>query len=130
MVLSRDPARWIIVVREAAAFAVFSATSVALWLRKRSARFWPMAYGKVEYVSSGENNGTWLTDISYSYSVANEFYSGQHQIKTYCERKADAVVARWKGQNVGVRYSPKNPGVSVVRIEDQAGLHPGEFRGH
>ncbi|MGB0040081.1 MAG: hypothetical protein WA800_13145 [Terriglobales bacterium] len=130
MTSSRDPLAWMGVAREVMAFALASGTAITVWYRKRSARFWPLAYEKVEYVSSGENNGTWLTDITYSYSVANEFYSGQHQIKTYSERKADAVVARWKDQNVGVRYSPKSPDVSVVRIEDQAGLHPGEFRGH
>jgi hypothetical protein len=45
------------------------------------------------------------------------------------EAKAGRHVARWKDQNIGVRYSAKKPGISVVRMEDQSGLHPGEFRG-
>jgi len=89
-----------------------------------------MTPGRVENASSFENVGTWLTDISYSYSVANEFYSGQCQIKARSERKASDHVVRWNGQNINVRYSPKKPAISVVRLEDQAGLLPGEFRGH
>ena len=130
MILSRDPLPWIGLARDLAAFAIAAGTGIAMWYRKRSARLWPLTYGKVEYTSSGENNGTWLTEITYSYSVANEFYSGQFQNKAHSEREGGEAEARWKGQNVGVRYSPKDPGVSVVRMEDQASLHSGEFRGH
>ncbi len=121
---------WVGLARDVAAFAIASGAGIALWLRKRSARYWPMTHGRVEQASSFENTGTWLTDISYSYCVADEFYSGQFQLKSRTERKADDEVARWKGQNIGVRYSPKKPEISVVRVEDQASLHPGEFRGH
>jgi hypothetical protein len=82
------------VARDVLAFILASGTAITMWYRKRSARFWPIAYGKVEYVSSGENNGTWLTDITYSYSVANEFYSGQHQIKTIA---SGSPTRSWRG---------------------------------
>jgi hypothetical protein len=77
-----------------------------------------------------ENNGTWIIDISYSYTVAREFFSGQFPLKARNEQKANETIVRWKDQSISVRYSPRKPGISVVRIEDQAGLHPGEFRGH
>lgn len=89
-----------------------------------------MTYGRVEQASYFENNGVWLTDIAYSYKVANEFYSGQFQIRDRSEHKASANVDRWKDQNIAVRYSPQEPHISVVRIEDQASLHPADFRGH
>jgi hypothetical protein len=89
-----------------------------------------MTQGRVEHASCFENDGLWLTDISYSYSVANEFYSGQFQIRVRGEQKANDNVARWKAQNIGVRYRPTDPEVSVVRFEDQSGFHPGEFQGH
>lgn len=130
MILSRDPLGWMAVARDLIAFVIAAGTGVAVWYRRRSARFWPIAYGKVEHASALENGGTWLADISYSYTVSNEFYAGQHQIKARNEQRADDLVAQWKGQSVGVRYSPKNPQVSVVRMEDQSSLHPGEFRGH
>jgi len=127
---SRDPIQWFALARELVAFAIASGTGIILWYRKRSARFWPIAYGKVESSSYFQNNAIWLTDISYSYQVADEYYSGQFQLKSRSERKAEDTVARWKGQAVGVRYSPRNPAISIIRMEDQSGLHPEEFRGH
>jgi len=35
-----------------------------------------------------------------------------------------------RGQEIGVRYSPRSPKLSVVRTEDQAGLYGGEYAGH
>ena len=116
--------------REAVAFAFASGTAVVVWLRKRSARHWPMAFGKVESASSYQFNSRWLTDVSYSYSVDGEFYSGQFQLTSRTERKADEQQSRWKGSSVGVRYSPRKKEVSVARVEDQAGLHAEAFRGH
>ena len=89
-----------------------------------------MTQGRVEHASSFENSGSWLTDVSYSYRVENDFYSGQFQLKSRSEEKASRDVARWKDQNIGVRYSAKKPDISVVRMEDPSGLHPGEFLGH
>jgi hypothetical protein len=68
--------------------------------------------------------------VSYSYRVENDFYSGQFQVKSRNEEKAGGIAARWKDQNVAVRYSMKSPEISVLRMEDQSGLHPGEFLGH
>jgi hypothetical protein len=116
--------------RDAIAFAIAAGTAIALWLRKRSARYWPVTHGKIEYASCFENSGSWLTDVSYSYRVEDDFYSGQFQVESRSEGGADAIAARWKGQNVAVRYSMKNPAMSVLRMEDQSGLHPEEFQGH
>ena len=88
-----------------------------------------MIHGKVEHASSFQKDTMWLTDISYSYSVANEFFSGQFQLRDRGEKKANDRIAQWKQQNIAVRYSPKNHEISVVRFEDQAGLHAGEFEG-
>ena len=122
---SRDPLTWLALAKGAVAFAIAAGTAIALWLRRRSARYWPMTHGKVEYASSFENSGSWLTDVSYSYRVGSDFYSGQFQLKSRSERKANCDVARWKDENIGVRYSPKKPEISVVRMEDQSALHPG-----
>jgi uncharacterized protein YkuJ len=130
MTITRDPFTWAVLVRDGIGLAIAAGAGIALWLRKRSARYWPMTYGRVEQASYFENNGVWLTDIAYSYKVANEFYSGQFQIRDRSEHKASANVDRWKDQNIAVRYSPQEPHISVVRIEDQASLHPADFRGH
>jgi hypothetical protein len=127
---NRDPFHWVALVRDVAGFVIASGTGVVVWLRKRNARYWPVASGKVESASSYENVSQWLTDVSYSYNVDGEFYSGQFQLTSRSERKANEHEFRWKGRSIGVRYSPRNKNVSVVRIEDQAGLYGEEFKGH
>jgi Protein of unknown function (DUF3592) len=128
--LSRDPFHWAPLAWGTLLLAISTGTAIALWLRKRSARYWPISQGRVEYASSFENSGTWLTDISYSYRVADEFYSGQFRLSSRSERKAKEIEARWKNNPVGVRYSRKKPEISVVRTEDQNALNPREFLGH
>lgn len=130
MTISRNPFHWFAFARDAVAIAIAAGTGIVVWLRKRSARYWPIATGKVESASSYENVSQWLTDIAYSYSVDGEFFSGQFQLNSRSERRANQHEFRWKGRNIGVRYSPRNKTISVVRIEDQAGLHGEEFRGH
>ena len=48
-----------------------------------------MTSGKVEQASCFENNGTWVTDVSYSYTVAGEFFSGQFQLKEAKSERSD-----------------------------------------
>jgi Protein of unknown function (DUF3592) len=127
---TRDPLAWAALARDAIGIAVAAGAAITLWLRKRSARNWPTVSGKVEQASCFENNGTWITDISYSYTVAGEFFSGQFPLKARNEQKANEQIVQWKDQSILVRYSPRKPEISAVRIEDQAALHPGEFRGH
>lgn len=126
MTISRDPLPWIALARDAVGFAIAAGTAIGVWLRKRSARYWPITFGRVE----STNVTGCLTDVSYSYSVEIDFYSGHFQVRSRNEQKANEQELRWKGRNIGVRYSPRDPKISVVRIEDQAGLYGEEFRGH
>jgi hypothetical protein len=71
----------------------------------------------------------WRTDVAYSYCIENEFYPGEFQLRSWSERKANEKELRWKGRKIGVRYSPRNPRISVVRIEDQAALYGEEYAG-
>jgi len=111
------------------AFGISAGTAVLVWYRKRSARFWPITYGRVEYGLTSDEGG-WKTNLMYSYAVGSAFYSGVLPLKARNESAADTQASKWRGQNLAVRYSPRNPAISVVRMEDQAGLSGGEFRGH
>ena len=86
--MPHDLVWWTAVARDAVAFAVAASTGIVLWLRKRISRHWPITFGKVESASSFEDNLKWLTDVSYSYSVERDFYSGQFQLRSRSERKA------------------------------------------
>src|SRR6266542_4178014 len=127
--ISRDPFRWLGLICEVALFVFAAGSGAVIWVRRRSARHWPIAFGKIESASSYQNVSQWLTDVSYSYSIEGGYYSGQFQLTSRTERKANEHESRWKGRNISVRYSPRNKDISVVRIEDQASVGADEFRG-
>lgn len=95
------------------AFAIFG------WLRLQSARHWPITYGTVEIVIPCDLSDSWFADISYSYKVDTHYYSGQYRLKAKNENDAESQASMWRGQNLVVRYLPKKPEISVMRMEDQ-----------
>jgi hypothetical protein len=121
--MSLDLTWWAAVARDAIALAITASAGTLLWLRKRSSRHWPITFGKVESASTYQDNFNWLTDVSYSYSVERDFYSGQFQVRSRSEPKANDQELRWHGRTITVRYSPRQPHISVVRTEDQDSLH-------
>jgi Protein of unknown function (DUF3592) len=125
-----DSSFWIIVTRDAIGGAIAATSGITLWLRKRSASNWPMTDGNIESVYSAEDNTKWRTNISYSYRVGTDFYSGAFQLTSSNERKADDTKLQWKDRHITVRYSPRDPQISVVRHQDQAGLQNVPFQGH
>lgn len=77
-----------------------------------------------KYRMTSETDG-WETNLVYSYAVDGEFYSGVHPLKARNEAQADKQARAWKGQSLVIRYSPRNPAISVVRTEDQPPLTVG-----
>jgi hypothetical protein len=63
---------WLAIARDGIGFAVAAWTSVLVWYRKQSARYWPMTYGKVEYGMTSDVAG-WKSNLSYSLNVGGEF---------------------------------------------------------
>jgi hypothetical protein len=130
MTKSHDPFLWLPLARDAAGLAIAASTGIVVWLRKRSARYWPFTFGNVESLAHFKDSLGRRTDFTYSYSVGSEFYSGVFELRSWSERKANEKEFRRKGRKIQVRYSPRDPQISVVRVEDQAGLYGGEFTGH
>jgi hypothetical protein len=116
--MSGDPLWWVTVARDFVAFAITASAGILLWLRTRRSRHWPITFGKVESASTYQDNFKWLTDVSYSYSIEMNSYSGQFQLRSRSERKANEHELRWKGRTVTVRYCSRDPHVSIVRPED------------
>lgn len=77
-----------------------------------------------------DENNKWFSDLSYSYKVGTEFYSGHFRLGARNEEQADQQVLTWKGQSLTIRYSPKKPEISVVRMEDQSSLAGAELHNH
>lgn len=104
--MRHDPIWWAM-VRDAVGFAIAAGTGIIVWLRRRSSRHWPITFGNVESASTFQDNSLWRTDVAYSYSIGNEFYPGEFQLRSLSERKANQKELRGKGRKIGVRYSPR-----------------------
>ena len=88
------------------------------WLRRRKARTWPVAQGRVHSADWRQprtgTNRYFLADVSYYYFVDGQFYSG-YQRRSFS--KADAAsewVKTMMGASIEVRYNPQAPARSVL----------------
>lgn len=96
------------------------------WARL-GARNWPLAKGRVEFgsVTEHRDGATWFlipnytADVSYSYSVAGEYYAGHLERDFYREKSAAEFVDGLKAKGVFVRYNQGSPSISVLRLKDQ-----------
>ncbi len=53
-------------------------------------------------------------EIAYSYSVANNFYSGFHERVFVKKEAARRFIDVFKGKAVVVNYNPQEPGISTL----------------
>jgi len=63
----------------------------------------------------------WVGELAYAYVVNGQYYSGFYTIRARNERRAEELVAGWKGRTVVVRHSPDRHDVSVLLKSDQPG---------
>src|SRR5215471_7597185 len=106
---------------------------VRLWLVFRSfwnhhkAKTWPLISGRVEDISveervAGRSFRTFYqAELSYSYEVAGEFYSGSFSPPMFeFEEESHRFAQHFQtGRNVKLHYNPTHPGESVLLLEDQ-----------
>jgi hypothetical protein len=100
------------------------ATGILAWLKARRAQSWPSTQGTVMGVRSRSVGGIykpWSGELSYNYVVNGEYFSGFHQIRTFSQKRADALTFGWKGRMLVVRYSPSKHETSVLLRSDQPG---------
>jgi hypothetical protein len=95
------------------------------WLRRRRARRWPVAQGRVLAAQWRQprtgTNRYFIGDLSYCYFVSGQFYSGYHRRSFSSMTNACAWARRMEGAAVQVRYHPKAAARSVLLEEEQAG---------
>lgn len=112
--------------------AVASTGGLVFKLGKPSIKRWPLADSTFEFGEPCTEQAVvldiWFCDVSYSYSVNGEFFSGRSRIRVRNEEEADALIRDLKGKRVRVRYSPKNAAKSVLLWEDQAVLYASPLR--
>ncbi len=107
--------------------ALLAAAAAWTWIRIRQAHSWPSVQGIVWQAQARETERgsrffkNWVAEITYSYVVNGEYYSGVHFIGARTERRAEETVAGWKGRMLMVRYHPQKHSTSVLLRSDQPG---------
>lgn len=95
------------------------------WFKFRHAHSWPSAQGTVVAAQVQRRAGSylqpWVAQLTYTYIVNGEYYSGSFPMRARNERSAEEKVAGWKGRMVVVRYSPEKHDLSVLLKDDQPG---------
>jgi hypothetical protein len=61
----------------------------------------------------------WVGELSYSYSVDGNYFSGFYHSPASGEDRATRWVQGWKDRRVVVHYAPENPSQSVLIVEEQ-----------
>ena len=93
-------------------------------LRERKGQSWPIVGGIVESAEMGSFNDQPRAEVTYSYSVNGEYYSGYFERTFLRESSADRFVAAIKGQAIFLRTHPNRPERSASLAQDQPGGWP------
>jgi hypothetical protein len=85
---------------------------------------WPVSKGKIEFGTVTAERihyvlVIYVSDVSYSYAVDGEYYSGHFKRSFFRKSSAEKFVDERKGKDVSVRYRPDSPHISVLRREDK-----------
>ena len=112
-------------IKDAILLVLPAAGAAWAWFKFRHAHSWPSAQGTIlsaEVLRASDNNILpWVGNLTYSYIVNGEYYSGYHRMRARNERRAEEKIAGWKDRMVVVRYSPDKPDLSVLLKSDQPG---------
>jgi hypothetical protein len=109
------------------AIAAASLIRLFAWsmVKRLMAGRWSTTQGRVEFGSVVEHRVRYVSyfvaTIHYSYSVHNEYYSGNFERAFLREDSADRLVASMKDQMIFVRSHPTRPEKSAVLKQDQPG---------
>lgn len=101
---------------------LIAAAGAWIYRRIRTAK-WPVTDGTIEAVNVSavrslgrtfQTHENCTAEVSYSYSVAGQFYSGYWTLGFTDEQKAWDFVGPLKGRTVLVHYNPEHPEKSAL----------------
>ena len=93
---------------------------------EKLARGWPKATGHVQAscVKREERPSDswlcWQVELTYSYVVRGEYYSGSYLLPPDSEDEADERARYWRHKDVTVRYNSQELTETVLLLEDQS----------
>lgn len=88
-------------------------------IRSLLAKSWPLTDGRIETVNVRTIGEQALAGLGYSYLAEGMRYSGYYSQQFVDEQQAWDYAGKLQGRSVMVRHKHSNPGVSVLRVEDQ-----------
>ncbi len=85
---------------------------------------WPVERGTVTSSTCASSYGGPVSEITYTYIHAGEYYSGFHQQPFLSLNSAENYTAKFQpGSMIAVRINPRTPATSFVANEDQGSQH-------
>ncbi len=94
------------------------------WLRRRAARKWPVASGRIERAEWRQpNTGTnryFVAELAYSYVVGGQYFAGYYRQSFSRPDAAMSFVKSVQGQPIQVRYKQGHAGRSLLLEENIA----------
>ncbi len=94
------------------------------WLRRRAARNWPVAQGRVERAQWRQpNTGTnryFVAELAFSYVVGGQYYAGYYRRSFSSAAAAAAFAQSLQDRPVEVRYKTGESGRSLLLEESVA----------
>jgi len=97
--------------------------ALAEWWRRQRSNGWPVVGGRVHSARAYYAENVWDTEISYSYSVNGEFYSGFSKRHFVRERHAEEYLQQFPiGTPLFIRHNSNRPEISLLRRDDQMGM--------
>jgi hypothetical protein len=99
------------------------ASAPAEWWKRRQSKDWQLAQGRIYQSKATHDERFWIAEVSYSYSVNGEYYSGEDKQRFATKRRAEEYARRFPREAViFVRYNPGKPEVSLMRRDEQVGM--------
>jgi len=93
------------------------------WVGDLRSRGWPTVDGTIVggnvQKMSGRGDPPYLGEISYSYNLDGQYYSGYYQRGFFDEQKGWDFVDGAKDRPVIIRYKASDPEITVLRMRDQ-----------
>lgn len=97
--------------------------SCSEWWRRIRSDGWPIVHGRLHASAIYAEQNLWLAEVSYSYTVNGEYYSGYSKMHFANEDDAEAYANRFlKDMTLFIRHKPHKPEASLIRSDDQMGM--------
>jgi len=120
-----DPFSFLTLLKDIILLLAPAGAAAWTWFKFRSAHSWPSAQATIrstQVIRSGDQYiYPWAANLTYTYIVNGEYYSGAYRLKARTEQRAQEKVEGWKDRMIVVRYSPDKPDLSTILKSDQPG---------